>query len=72
MSRCFTQPFVVVGAIIEKNGKFLLVREGLTDRPDYGKWNQPAGWLDLGEDPIAGAKREVEEETDLHLLPQLF
>jgi len=58
-----------VGALIEKNGKFLLVREGLPNRPDYGKWNQPAGWLDLGEDPIMGARREVEEETGYEFTP---
>ncbi|HPD03486.1 MAG TPA: NUDIX domain-containing protein [bacterium] len=56
--RCCTQPFVVVGSIIERNKKFLLVQEG-------GKWNQPIGWLELREDIIDGAKRETEEETGL-------
>ena len=58
--RCCTQPFVIVGCLIEKNGKFLLVKEG-------GKWNQPAGWLELREDIIRGAQREVEEETGLQI-----
>jgi len=57
--RCCTQPFVVVGSIIERNKKFLLVQEG-------GKWNQPMGWLELREDIIDGAKRETEEETGYH------
>jgi len=57
-------PFVVVGCLIEKNGKFLLVQEGQKER---GKWNQPAGWLDKGENPIQGVKREAEEETGLKI-----
>ena len=63
--RCRTQPFVVVGCLIEKDGKFLLVQEGLGSQK--GLWNQPAGWLDLGEPMAAGAKREAEEETGLRL-----
>ncbi|MBI4135666.1 NUDIX domain-containing protein [Candidatus Uhrbacteria bacterium] len=57
-------PFVVVGVIIEKEGKILLVQEAEKDR---GQWNQPAGWLDKFEDPVAAAKREGEEETGLAL-----
>ena len=60
----FTQPFVVVGVILEKDDKFLLVQEGVAER---GTWNQPAGWLDFKEDIIAGAKREAEEETGLKI-----
>jgi len=60
--KIFSQPFVVVGVILEKDGKFLLVQEG---RTDVGKWNIPAGWLDLNEDIIEGAKRETKEETGL-------
>lgn len=57
-------PFVAVGVIIEKDGKILLVQEAGTER---GSWNQPAGWLDKYENPIAAAKREGEEETGLAL-----
>ena len=65
--RVFTQTFVVVGAVIEKNGRFLLVKEaGGTDK---GKWNFPAGWLDIGESPATGIKREVEEETGHEFIP---
>jgi len=62
--KIYTQPFVVVGCLIEKDGKFLLVQEGSVER---GKWNQPAGWLDLKENIIEGAKREAIEETGLDL-----
>lgn len=62
--KIFTQPFVVVGVILEKNGKFLLVQEG---QVDVGTWNIPAGWLDLNEGIITGAKREAQEETGLDI-----
>jgi len=70
MARVFSQTFCVVGALIEKDGKIALVQESVSSgKPDAGKWNQPAGWLDVGEDPIAGAKREVEEETGFSFTP---
>ncbi len=55
-NRHVTQPFIVVGCVIEKDGAYLLVNEN-------EKWNIPAGWLELGETPEIGAKREAEEET---------
>ena len=45
---------VVVGGVIEKNGKFLLVQEA--KEKCRGKWNIPESIFD-------GAKREVKEET---------
>ncbi len=67
MERVFTQTFGVVGAIIEKDGKILLVKEAGT--LDKGKWNRPAGWIDVGENPIDMVKREVKEETGLDFEP---
>jgi ADP-ribose pyrophosphatase YjhB (NUDIX family) len=63
----FTQPFVVVGALIERDGKILLIQEN--HYPDAGKWNMPAGKLDLGESPIDAVKREVYEESGLEFTP---
>ncbi|MFA5878156.1 MAG: NUDIX domain-containing protein [Candidatus Staskawiczbacteria bacterium] len=67
--RVFTQTFGVVGAIVEKEGKILLVRESQKKGPDDGKWNHPAGWIEVGEDPIEGVKRETEEETGFSFIP---
>lgn len=68
--RVFSQTFCVVGAILELDGKIALVRESQkSNKADVGKWNQPAGWLDVGEDPIKAAKREVEEETGFSFTP---
>lgn len=65
--RVFTQTFGVVGAIIERDGKFLLVQEA---KPHIkGKWSLPAGWLEVGEDPLDGVRREVKEETGYDFAP---
>ena len=51
---------IIVGGVIEKDGKFLLVQEG--KESCRGKWNIPAGHLDPNETIFEGAKREVFEE----------
>lgn len=54
------RPAVTVAAIVERGGAFLLVRE----RTRNGlKLNQPAGHLEPGESPAAGAARETLEEA---------
>lgn len=67
MARDVSKPFVVVGAIIEKGGKILLVREVKKVAKD--QWNHPAGWVELGENPIEAVKREVKEETGFDFRP---
>jgi 8-oxo-dGTP pyrophosphatase MutT (NUDIX family) len=67
-NRVFTQTFGVVGAILEQDGKYLLVREG-GKFEETGLWNQPAGWLDVGEDPLTAVIREVKEETGYTFKP---
>ena len=54
------KPNVTVAAIIESDGRFLLVEE---DTADGLKLNTPAGHLDPGESPIEACAREVLEET---------
>lgn len=51
----------IVGGIIEKEGKYLLVQEA--KKKCYEKWNFPAGHLDFNESLEQGAIREIKEET---------
>lgn len=54
------KPSVTVAAIIERDGKFLLVEE---ETSDGIRFNQPAGHLDPGESLIDAVSREALEET---------
>lgn len=52
---------IIVGGIVEKDGKVLLVQEA--KEKCYGKWNISAGRLEPNESITAGAIREIKEET---------
>jgi phosphatase NudJ len=54
------KPNVTVAAIVERDGRFLLVEEATAEGL---KLNNPAGHLDPGESPADGCAREVLEET---------
>ena len=54
------KPSVTVAAVVERDGRFLLVEEH-TDRGRL--FNQPAGHLDPGESLIRAVAREILEET---------
>ncbi|REK86695.1 NUDIX hydrolase [Streptomyces inhibens] len=41
----------------------------LVHRPKYGDWSHPKGKLKRGEDALAGAVREVAEETGMDCRP---
>jgi 8-oxo-dGTP pyrophosphatase MutT (NUDIX family) len=57
------KPSATVAAIIEQNGKFLLVEE---HTPEGLRLNNPAGHLDESESLVSGCAREALEET-MHL-----
>jgi 8-oxo-dGTP pyrophosphatase MutT (NUDIX family) len=54
------KPSVTVAAIIEREGRFMLVEE---ETPEGLMLNNPAGHLDPGESPLEGCAREALEET---------
>ncbi len=60
------KPNVTVAAIIEKDGKFLLIEE---ETPEGLKLNNPAGHLDEGESPEEGCTREALEEAACDFTP---
>jgi 8-oxo-dGTP pyrophosphatase MutT (NUDIX family) len=61
------KPNLTVAAIVEREGKFLLVEE----HTDAGlRLNQPAGHVDAGESIITACARETLEETAWHFSPR--
>ena len=57
---------VTVAAIIEREGRYLLVEE---HTPEGLRLNNPAGHLDPGESPEQGVAREALEETAFAFQP---
>ena len=54
------KPSVTVAAVIERDGRYLLVEE---HTPEGLRLNNPAGHLDPGESPLQAVVRETLEET---------
>ncbi|MGE0230778.1 MAG: NUDIX domain-containing protein [Flavobacteriaceae bacterium] len=61
----YENPRVVVGSVVRHEGKILLCRRAI--EPRRGFWTLPAGFLELGETPEAGARREAMEEANAAL-----
>ncbi|MGH7803960.1 MAG: NUDIX hydrolase [Candidatus Binatia bacterium] len=60
-------PHVTVAAVVEREGRFLLVDE----ETDQGRlYNQPAGHWDPGETLLEAVVRETREETGLRFTPR--
>ena len=60
------RPSVTVAAVIERDGRFLLIEE----ETSHGlRLNNPAGHLDPGESPAEGCAREAREETAWRFKP---
>ena len=60
-------PHVTVAAVIEQDGRFLLVQERESGRAVL---NQPAGHLEDGESLVTAVIRETLEETGWHFQPE--
>ncbi|MGL6070651.1 NUDIX domain-containing protein, partial [Craterilacuibacter sp.] len=61
------KPNTTVAAIIERDGRFLMVEENTREGVRY---NQPAGHLEKGESLLEAVCREVREETGYAFTPQ--
>jgi len=57
----YENPKIVVGSVVHHDGRILLGRRAID--PRRGFWTLPAGYLELGETPVEGARREAEEEA---------
>ncbi len=51
--------------LINKESKVLLAKRGFS--PKKGFWDCVGGFLENGEDPVKGIKREVKEELDVEI-----
>jgi ADP-ribose pyrophosphatase YjhB (NUDIX family) len=56
-----------VQGILERDGRVLLARRG--HEPRLGHWDLPGGFLQEGEWPEDGLRREFREETGLEIKP---
>lgn len=57
----YQNPKIVVGAVVRHEGRILMCRRAI--EPRSGFWTIPAGYMELGETPEAGAAREAMEEA---------
>ena len=63
------KPNVTVAAVIEQDGRFLLVEE---ETEDGLRFNQPAGHLECREALVDAVVREALEETGYHFVPRFL
>jgi 8-oxo-dGTP diphosphatase len=67
----WSNPVPGVHALIERDRQILLGRRAFD--PGAGSWGLPGGFLEESEEPFAGLRREVREETGLEVQPgELF
>jgi ADP-ribose pyrophosphatase YjhB (NUDIX family) len=57
-------------ALVEHDGRVLLGRRAFD--PSAGLWDLPGGFLNEGEQPLDGLRRELREETGLEIEPTEF
>jgi phosphatase NudJ len=60
-------PSVTVAAVVERDGRYLLVEE---QTPEGLRLNNPAGHLESGESLLQGVVRETLEETACRFAPE--
>ena len=57
----YENPRIIAGCVIEVDTRILMCKRAI--EPRHGFWTLPAGYLELGETPEQGAKREAREEA---------
>ena len=67
--RPMSPPAITVAALVERQGRFLLVEEDISGALVF---NQPAGHVEPGETLLQAVIRETREETAWRLAPEAF
>jgi ADP-ribose pyrophosphatase YjhB (NUDIX family) len=68
--RAYSYSETTVGALVVDGDRLLLVRRARD--PYGGTWDVPGGFLEEGEHPLDGLRRELVEETSLEIEPGRF
>ena len=61
----YENPKVIVGSVCRWEGRILLCRRAI--EPRKGLWTLPAGFLELNETVLDGARREAREEANAEI-----
>lgn len=61
--------FINRAFVLDRKGRFLLIRRSSAERTNVGDWEIPGGKLDEGQDVRFALEREVFEETGLLVRP---
>ncbi|HUK93998.1 MAG TPA: NUDIX domain-containing protein [Gaiellaceae bacterium] len=68
---CYASSKATAGAlVVDERGRVLLARRAFD--PFKGYWDIPGGFLEEGEHPLDGLRRELREETGLEVEPLDF
>src|SRR5271168_795430 len=61
----YANPAVTAFAFVQRDNQFLVLQRG--QEPYGGRWELPGGFVNEGESPAEGVRREIYEETGLRV-----
>jgi 8-oxo-dGTP diphosphatase len=61
----YANPAITAFALVERDRSYLVLQR--SQEPYRGRWELPGGFVEEGESPAEGVRREIFEETGLHV-----